>query len=138
MNSSLKDDLLFVALSGFAKSCLETDPNADLLIGKVAKAINKYFNKNMPFSKTRKLEILNSIKKVLDPKMEELQNINNGKTSPQILMILTLDYLVKEKRHLLSRLKFGHFKLDKLIDDIYSLDRYKQYIKSHSDFIINL
>ena len=135
--SDLKDDVLFVSLGGFAKSCLETDPNADLLIGTMANSINKYFTKNMPFSKTRRLEILSHIKKVLDPKLGELQNINYGKTSPQILLILTLDYLVKEKRHLLTRMKFGHFNVDKLIDDIYSLDRYKPFIKNHSDFVIN-
>ena len=135
--TDLIDDVLFVALSGFAKSCLDSDPDSKLLTNVISKAVNKYFSKNMPFNKKRRFEIMNAIKSTLDPKLEELEKSNNGQTSPQILLILTLDYLVKEKKHLLTRMKFGHFNVDKLIDDIYSLDRYKPFLKSHSDFVVN-
>jgi len=128
---------LFLLLSGFAKTCIETAERRDNReINTLAKNIDKMFEKRLsdiPQSDYDSSVIY--IKNTVEPLMLELSNLHNGKTSPQILLVLAVDKLLNEYRHTLSRVKFGHIDTSRLIDYIYSKDKFKPYIKSHSDFI---
>ena len=130
--TNIKNDALYVMLVNFAHKC---DNKGDFIIAKMVKALVKASKKPLPFSTSKKLEIDNYLKNIVDPKLEELKAKHDGKTSPQILMILTIDLLINEHKHLITRRLLSHLYDQKLIDDIYSLPKFKEYIKTHSDFI---
>lgn len=129
--TNIKIEALYILLSGFSKSCLELTEDKELPINKLAYAVHKHFVKSkMHYTTLQKKNIADYMNKTIEPKLEAL-----GKSSPQILLILAIDLLVNEYKHLTTRLRFGHFDIDKMIDNVYSFDKYKKYIKSHSDFI---
>lgn len=131
---NIKQEALFITLSGFAKSCVDLDEDHTLPISKLAYFVNKYFTKDRKkYSKVQRIQVGKYIKEKIEPRLYAL-----GKNSPHILLILTLDRLINEFRHDTARLKFIHFDISKMIDEVYSLDRYKSYIKSHSDFVLSI
>ena len=137
----INQDTLFIMLSGFAKSCIETQNKGNIL--NIANAVGRYFDKHIDlkqYKRSDKLAIANYINKKVDPKLEALQNEHDGKTSPQILLVLGLDMLINEYGHTTTRAMFGHFKKDimSLVDKIYMEEQFKPYIKSHSKFIVNI
>ena len=144
-NFDVKKESLFIALSGFAKSCVDVSDDITLPISRMANYINKYFEKqnikyahNKVYSFLERQEIGKYTMSFINEELEKLQSLNDGKTSPQILLVLAIDKLINEYNHFETRLKFCHFDVDKMIDEIYSIDRYKKFIKSHSDFIEKL
>jgi len=134
----LNQESLFILLSGFAKSCIESDSKGN--IQNIANVVNRYFSKRQELKNLKeehKITIATYINHIVEPRLEELQRLHNGKTSPQILLVLGLDMLINEYSHTTSRVAFGHFKKDimLLVDKIYSDEQFKPYIKTHSDFI---
>ena len=145
INFNVQRESLFISLSGYAKSCVDLTDDKTLPISRMADEVNKYFikqNKKYSLNKVYSFNERQSIGKytmsVIDNGLQKLQSLNDGKTSPQILLILAIDRLINHYNHFETKLKFCHFDISKMIDDIYSIDRYKPFIKSHSDFIINL
>jgi len=144
-NFNVKIESLFIALSGFAKSCVDVADDRTLPISKLANEVNKYFIKenvkytqNKVYTLLERQEIGKYTMSYINQELEKLQALNDGKTSPQILLILGLDRLINHYNHFETKRKFIHFDIVKMIDDVYSIDRYKPFIKSHSDFILSL
>ena len=140
--SYIKEEAIFMLLSGFAKSCYNTMTTETGELVSMIKSVNKYFNKlnvHKRYKTEKRLKIIGSyIANIIDPKLEALQQQHDGKTSPQILLVLALDYLVNEVKHETCLVHFAHYNYSNLIDRIYSNEKFKPYIKSHSDFIWGL
>jgi len=128
---------LFLLLSGFAKSCIDTAGLEDKgEINKLAKNIDKLFcNRISSINQYEYDSAVIFIQNKVEPMLKEVEKIHNGETSPQILLILAVDKLLNEYKHDYSRKRFGYVDTSRLIDYIYSKDKFKPYIKSHSDFI---
>ena len=136
---NIKAESLFILTSGFAKSCVQVTEDKTLPISVMANNIHRYFEKRkFHYNKKDSKTIGKYITEIIEPKLKQLEDLHEGKTSPQILLVLAVDQLVNEYKHITSRVNFSHFDISKMIDEIYSVDRYKEYIKSHSDFISNI
>jgi len=136
-------EALFIMSSGFSKSCVQVQTDNSLPISRLAIAVNMYFEKKHHKIFTKKtvlkhIEIGKYIKKEVEPKLKALEDLHDGKTSPQILLVLAIDMLINEYKHTTTRVHFSHFNIAKMIDEVYSIDRYKEFIKSHSDFISSI
>lgn len=113
--SKIKNETIFMMLSGFAGAIVESDDKSlDGVPYKISKSIVKYFNKpKQRYSKDLVFKIVDNLKK-FDSELE------NKSTAPVILLIGAMDYLLNEIEHIETRVAFGHFKSDikKLFDSV--------------------
>jgi hypothetical protein len=145
---NMKYVLAISMLYGFSKSSLETfyketetnDDERKLLklssySFQVAGAEIARLRKQL--TKKQHAKLLNMTIK-LDKEFEKLESKNDGKTSPQLLLMLCLDWIMNIKSNATFKAKFVGFNIPLLIDWVFSHDKYKDHVRSHSDTILNV
>ena len=133
-------------LSGFCKSSIETykgqaldiDEHEYYRLSIYAYSITRDLISKSRLTKKQLLKVSEYIINNVESKLQEVENLHDGKTSPQILMVLCLDYVLNISNNKKLKSLFVGFDLGKLIDGIFMHDKYKEYVKSHSDFIENV
>ena len=140
---SQKKGLILSMLYGFSKSSLQSYQynilnDDERKIALLSKAVYYHVNmkmKKIRFTKKQMNKILTFQRTKLDAELDKLSSLHDGLTSPQILMILCLDWLINIDEDKTFKALFITHPLSVYIDEIYSKDKYKRYIKSHTSFM---
>ena len=85
--------------------------------------------------KKQRERVVNRLKNKVDLELKFLREIEGGKSSPQILMLLVLDRLVNLSGYKRAKIIFRGFDFGSYYDMIFSKDNYKEHLKKHNDFI---
>lgn len=110
------------------------DTNKDELYITQTKQIIKYFSKRKPkITTTQDLNVLKA--KQMAVKELGLSYFEDKLFSPFIVAIMILDYLIREKRDVEMRSRFGHFDTKAAIDEIEKYFKENGVAKSHQKFV---
>jgi len=110
------------------------DINKDELYITQTKQIIKYFSKRKPkITSTKDLNVLKA--KQTAVKELDLSYFEDKLFSPFIVAIMLLDYLIREKRDVEMRSRFGHFDTKAAIDEIEKYFKENGVAKSHQKFV---
>lgn len=134
-NFNLKDECIFVSLASYAHDIISfNDTNAfdgEALI--MAKFIDKHFKrKTTRYSKTRVKRMTDYLENVIGPAFPD-------KINASVIMVATINYLLKETNHTESKIVFAPFK-NKVSNIVNKLENseYKDEIKKANKTLVNM
>ena len=120
---NIKNETIYVTLSGYAKEVLKDDVS-DPIIFKIANQVKRKTDK-MQYNKQTTSKIIKRLKEIES-------SLDSEATSPLILLISTLRYLIDEVKHLKARQYFLHFIHDvRSIEEKIETGKYKKEYYDH-------
>lgn len=129
------NEALFLLLAGFAKESYKQieEFNNDSKLQQIIKVVNKHFKKNKKkYNPTQSKIIMDLIENKAQKIIDELSPI-----SMEIMLVLALDHLLNEARHIEARIYFQHLDL-KTISDSLETGKYRNEIFKHRRCLIKL
>lgn len=139
MNDNIKD--IFLKGMIYAYALIEeneiSDKNKDEVYIKYTRQITKYFNKVKPSKLSNNdLKLLGSLQeraKALDANYFEDKHF-----SPFIVSILLLDYLIRDRKDLIMRNRFGHINTELAITELETTFTQDDIAKNHQRYVNNI
>lgn len=140
---NIKTALMLYMIDAFALNSIKSYKNKDLTSNENEFAHLSNFTyrytrnriNKMKTTKKQRTKIIDFLSRVVDVEIDFLKSQSEGKTSPQMLMILTLDRLINIVEDKESKLFFKCFNLGSFIDMIFSDENYKDALNHHNDFL---
>lgn len=133
VSSSIKDECIFVSLASYAHDIIKQNDinafNGEAMA--IACCIDKHFKKDIKrYTKSKTDKIMNYLKNVIGPAFPD-------KINASIIMVATLNYLLKEKKHKESKLVFSHliFKIQNIIDTLEKSEHADELKKAYKTII---
>lgn len=119
-----KIESIFCTLSGYARECQDLQ---DAFIPKLYSEVNRHFRKQKNrYSKSQAEEIVHKLKEFEDRLIQP--------HSPSMLLVLSIDYLIKIG-HKETRLYFGHYSSEvKKLTIRIRTSKYKEHFLKHKEF----
>lgn len=128
---NIKEQALYFSLAGYAHDIYKNkDMSCDGITYRIAKEINK------ESKKSRKIITSEQAHKIVDVLKSWEKEFTEEPTSPSILLILTLNYLLNECEHHRTKLLYGQWRSDvnRLFNEI-EHSEYKNHLYKHMDLI---
>lgn len=141
---NLKNLLMVFMCQEFAKMSLRTyDKSAYLdtqdhkfsMLSKIVLGFSKSYIAKSKANKKQINRLINHLSESFDVEIEFLKSKCEGTSSPQMLLVLTLDRLVNIRKDKQSMMYFKPLDLNSYTDYIYSKKEYQEKFKQHNDFL---
>lgn len=124
MNNYRKDALYLLCL-GFADGAFKIMEDTDSELHKLIKAVHKQSPKKIKVAFQESKIAINKELELITPILDELEQF-----SLEVMLVLTMQYLVVEAKHTTARIHFLHFDYDKVVEWLES-SKYRDFIFEH-------